>query len=242
MRFCSNCGSKIQEGMRFCPECGNALKVQKKEVSREINNSEIQSFASPQRTASTCPCCGAPVNPMSSRCDSCGTELYHTVGASACKELCDRLDQIEASRPKESLLSFVSGLANTALNKKKLAPTDQQKIELISSFIVPNTKVDIMEFLFLAKSRIHSCNQFSSSTDEYVARVQEELAKVWTVKYEQTIEKAKIVLASDPDFRRFLEAQQSELYRSQNRCQYCGGKFKGLINKSCSNCGKPKDY
>ena len=29
---------------------------------------------------------------------------------------------------------------------------------------------------------------------------------------------------------------------TNNLCQYCGGEFKGLFKKVCSNCGKPKDY
>lgn len=31
-------------------------------------------------------------------------------------------------------------------------------------------------------------------------------------------------------------------FRSNGLCQYCGGTFKGVIKKICSNCGKPKDY
>ena len=38
------------------------------------------------------------------------------------------------------------------------------------------------------------------------------------------------------------EQAQKETYRKQNLCQYCGGKFKGLFNKQCRNCGKKKDY
>jgi hypothetical protein len=38
------------------------------------------------------------------------------------------------------------------------------------------------------------------------------------------------------------EQSQKEAYRRQNLCQYCGGKFKGLFNKQCRNCGKKKDY
>lgn len=38
-----------------------------------------------------------------------------------------------------------------------------------------------------------------------------------------------------------LEKKRSE-YRSQGVCQYCGGAFKGLFSKKCSNCGKEKDY
>ena len=48
-------------------------------------------------------------------------------------------------------------------------------------------------------------------------------------------------------FRQIVENKQkaSELrsqYRSQERCQYCGGEFKGLLCKKCSKCGKFKDY
>ncbi len=203
---------------------------------------EKQPSSLPERVSVNCPNCGAPVDSMASRCKSCGSELFLKTQASACRELCNRLDRIEASRPKETLVSFVTGLANTALKKNKLTPTDQQKIELISNFVIPNTKADIMEFLFLAKTRIESCKKFSSSTDEYVAMVQRELYNVWTIKYEQTIEKAKIVLSDDQDFRRFFVKQLRENYRNENRCQYCGGNFKGLINRICSKCGRPKDY
>ena len=43
-----------------------------------------------------------------------------------------------------------------------------------------------------------------------------------------------------------LQAQatliQQRNYRSQNRCQYCGGDFKGIFSKICVHCGKSKDY
>ena len=36
--------------------------------------------------------------------------------------------------------------------------------------------------------------------------------------------------------------QRKNDYRSQKLCQHCGGKFKGLFKKVCSNCGRSKDY
>lgn len=30
--------------------------------------------------------------------------------------------------------------------------------------------------------------------------------------------------------------------KAQELCQHCGGTFKGLFNKVCTQCGKPKDY
>lgn len=32
------------------------------------------------------------------------------------------------------------------------------------------------------------------------------------------------------------------LRRADGVCLYCGGTFKGLFKKVCSNCGKPKNY
>lgn len=38
------------------------------------------------------------------------------------------------------------------------------------------------------------------------------------------------------------ENQQRTIYRTNKRCQYCGGKFKGIFSKTCANCGRKKDY
>ena len=37
-------------------------------------------------------------------------------------------------------------------------------------------------------------------------------------------------------------AEQRAQLRSQNLCQYCGGTFKGMFTKKCTNCGREKDY
>ncbi len=36
--------------------------------------------------------------------------------------------------------------------------------------------------------------------------------------------------------------QKQKEYRASGRCQHCGGTFKGLFTKTCSSCGKKKDY
>ena len=38
------------------------------------------------------------------------------------------------------------------------------------------------------------------------------------------------------------QARQIDWRKANNRCQHCGGTFKGLFSSKCSNCGKPKDY
>ena len=41
--------------------------------------------------------------------------------------------------------------------------------------------------------------------------------------------------------RKRLE-KHMEQYRNAGVCQYCGGSFKGFFTKTCTKCGKKKDY
>jgi len=53
-------------------------------------------------------------------------------------------------------------------------------------------------------------------------------------------------LENSCSFSEWLENEKAEKlkekYKSEKRCQHCGGKFHGIINKICSACKKPKDY
>ena len=48
------------------------------------------------------------------------------------------------------------------------------------------------------------------------------------------------------EYKKKKHELQVKEYRAYNRknykCQYCGGSFRGIVNKVCSVCGKPKDY
>ena len=109
--------------------------------------------------------------------------------------------------------------------------------------VVPNTKTDIIEFLLLAETRINTCKQMAlKSRDDYVVNVQRQLEEVWKAKRDQTLTKADIMLGSDPDYRNVKSSISASIYKEAGLCPYCGGKFKGMLKKVCSSCGKPKDY
>ena len=38
------------------------------------------------------------------------------------------------------------------------------------------------------------------------------------------------------------QVQRSASWMSAGKCKHCGGNFKGLFEKKCAACGKPKDY
>jgi len=37
-------------------------------------------------------------------------------------------------------------------------------------------------------------------------------------------------------------ARKAIRFRRDGLCQHCGGSFKGLFTKTCTKCGKKKDY
>ena len=50
----------------------------------------------------------------------------------------------------------------------------------------------------------------------------------------------------DDSVNKIIESHKNKIktdnFIANNLCQHCGGPFKGLFKKVCSNCGKPKDY
>ena len=50
----------------------------------------------------------------------------------------------------------------------------------------------------------------------------------------------KIVYSGTPYLSAAL--QQNAHWRRKRLCQHCGGMFEGLLSKTCSVCGRPKDY
>lgn len=57
-----------------------------------------------------------------------------------------------------------------------------------------------------------------------------------------TFEEEKIIARKKLQEEKMQIQKEMRIRRQNNVCQYCGGAFKGLIFKSCSICGTPKDY
>ena len=72
--------------------------------------------------------------------------------------------------------------------------------------------------------------------EEEAKRIEEERRRIAEAK--RVAEAKKI----EEERWRIAEAKRKEEFRANKVCQYCGGKFKGLFRKSCSQCGKEKDY
>ena len=59
-KFCTNCGSQVNEGAKFCPNCGNSIG--------STNDSET-------RQKKFCTNCGSQLNEGSKFCSNCGNSI-----------------------------------------------------------------------------------------------------------------------------------------------------------------------
>lgn len=126
MKYCKECGAKLEGDEKFCPECG--MKIEE-DTSRQTNyEGEIQK----------CPNCGEVLNSFTPVCPSCGFELRNAKSSSGVTEFVKKLQEIES---------------NGMFNGRKIQD-EAQKISMIRNFPIPNTKEDLYEFLVLSKSNI----------------------------------------------------------------------------------------
>lgn len=183
MAFCSNCGQQLVDGAKFCLVCGTRVNT-----ATECYEDQRKSVY--EGTIHKCPNCGDILDAYESVCESCGYERRGTKATSSIQELARKLQEIEAQRPFDDK-SSKARLAG------RLSKTDEQKIDLIRNFSIPNNKEDIMEFAVLAASNIdvESFSGIGKTVSQNVANVA--ISNAWMAKLEQAYQKAKLVFEND---------------------------------------------
>ena len=197
MAYCVQCGAQLVEGAKFCQKCGSSVHG-----GNTYSSQRQQEFAG---KVYKCPQCGEVINSFVMNCPSCGYELRGKKASSAVKEFALKLEAIESKREYEK----PRGLFITAAALQRISKTDEQKISLIKSFAVPNSKEDILEFMILATSSINLA--VYDTTNGYVFKSDKELNAAWLSKVEQVYEKARRSYSSDNTF--------SEIEYLYKKCQ-----------------------
>ena len=139
MVFCSKCGKQLNEDDLYCSECGMPVSMCNNH-RKAVYEGEIHK----------CPNCGEAVNSFVANCPTCGHEFRGANSSTSVREFAARIDEIEMSRPAKSF-SFKKVFED----QNEISETDRRKIALIRSFVIPNTKEDLFEFLVLASSNIN---------------------------------------------------------------------------------------
>ena len=199
MAFCTNCGHQLKDGNKFCTFCGAKTNVSddKKTTRETVFEGNLHK----------CPACGEILKSFTTKCPTCGHEFRDINATSSVKELSIKLAEIERNRPiihnnKASWLTINQ-------NRTIVDPVTTQKISLIESFPIPNSREDLFEFFIMASSNI---NPYRNSIMFPISASQQALSDAWKSKFEQAYQKAKISFYNDPEFNRF-----DEIYKTVNK-------------------------
>lgn len=154
-------------------------------------------------TIKKCPSCGAPVQSFNSKCSDCGHEFRNIEAVSYIKSLHSELQKGEEDeRSKER--SWAEKLDGELAVAKSVA--NRQK-SIISSFPVPNTKEDLLEFLAVASG------EASKKLGFFIASAHPDaiLKNAWLSKCEQIINKSRLTFKDDKKTLEEIESYANQL-------------------------------
>lgn len=204
--FCSNCGTKLNEGAKFCHGCGSAVGAsQAPATPPSIPHTPAATNSEERRQEYVgkilkCPNCGATITETTAICPDCGIQITGRAAVSSIQAFKEQLMAIENTR--KGGLGGVFGVYAPA-NK-----SDIQKLSLIRNFPIPNSIDDCLEFMMLAIANIDvslSKNTFANRINsngqvETGATIGRTISNAWVAKMEQVYRKAEIVFPNDPAF------------------------------------------
>jgi hypothetical protein len=165
-----------------------------------------------------CPSCGAPTESFNTKCQECGHEFRDIQAAKSVKELSNQLENAAQKIRKER--------ENLEVTKENRFLRDPNKVareiaisqaSIISSFPVPNTKEDILEFLSIALPEAKK-KPNDIGDPRIVLDGSDVLKNTWLAKCEQVIMKAKFSMKDDKKSMEEIEyyANQLAIHQQQN--------------------------
>lgn len=163
--------------------------------------------------AKFCANCGKAVNALQNETNSQRKTVY-SGELHKCPNCGERLDSFVTTCPGcgyELRGSKVTSVVNELAQKLESTASNEQKIDLIRNFYIPNTKEDILEFFILATSNMN--------VDGYDV-------EAWHVKLEQAYQKARLSFGNTPEFQHL-----SQLYNNAKK-QQSSKSFVRSITKS----------
>jgi Zn finger protein HypA/HybF involved in hydrogenase expression len=163
-----------------------------------------------------CPSCGAPSQSFATKCPDCGHEFRNIDSSNSIKDLIKQLDDAEVrARNTKSGGGLVGGLMSmidgeTVIEKRIY----ESKSCVISTFPVPNTKEDILEFLALSVSQVNSIKigaliKFAGTSGTYGYKIT--FRNAWLSIANKVIMKARFSMKDDKKTLEEIMAYAKEL-------------------------------
>ena len=180
------------------------LHLAQKAMNQSIPPVPVQTQQTPvpsnkEGSLKKCPSCGAPTQAFATKCPECGHEFRGIQTSGSVQKLFETLNELEGQRQSDSIGGMVGEFIGKGFGIGGGNKMDQKKKEAISSFPVPNTKEDILEFLSLAfpKAKKISIGFFESHSDRFEKEKFNSFVPVWKSKCEQVIMKARFSMKND---------------------------------------------
>ena len=234
--FCQNCGNQLADGAKFCSNCGTATgsvsgnsPSQRKEEYVGVVK-KCPSCGSPMQSMdAVCTSCGHSFT-KENTFDSIkefSSRLQEISAGTLTEDDKDRgntlylltyflwvllflLVLLVPIGYYLSLLGVPVILAAILLVMPPITTQEQQKIDYITAFPIPNEKESIIEFMMLTKSFIKDVlfiSLFFSTDSKRTKRMN----KVWKKKFQQASAKAKMLLKDDPDSMEKIALMEAEI-------------------------------
>ena len=159
-----------------------------------------------------CPNCGAEVLGGSAVCTECGYTFSNVAANSSVERLQDKLD--EFNRRQENRAdnrSVLGGLAHNIGKAYGMDGTSKHKMDIISTFPVPNTRADLLEFLTMLQSKAKSTGPRNGQNFSK----EENLSYAYWLLYTNCINKAKLSFKNDKDFEPYFALYEKELQKTK---------------------------
>lgn len=200
IRKCPSCGTEVPAFAVTCPSCGHELNRDKVDKSVKEFFDKLADYSTGYESAS---------DEKKAEKSTVGRNtlflLAPIIAWFGCLLLLPDFEDIYDNPKLAAIILFILALSFIFFGliiKSPLTQQQKQKRNLIETFIVPNNKESVIEFLLLSCSQIQTGSNPITKEGKNVSLWN----KVWKTKIKQTIAKSNILFASDKDAQEKVKA------------------------------------
>ena len=165
-----------------------------------------------------CPNCGAQVKGGSAVCTECGYAFSNVSANGSAEKLQAKLDEFNRRQEQRAdsrgvASSLMHGIGTAFGGDIK---TYKAKMDIISTFPVPNTRADLLEFLTMLQARANATGPRNGMGSANM----EDLSYAYWLLYTNCINKAKLSFPNDNDFQYYFQTYEKQLQKTKGIIGY----------------------
>ena len=164
-----------------------------------------------------CPSCGAQAIGGSAVCSECGYTFSNVAATRSVERLQEKLDEFNRRQEERfDKRSISSALVHFFGKAYGIDNPFKSKMDIISTFPVPNTRADLLDFLTMLQAR---ANSTGPRNGQNISK-KEDLSYAYWLLYTNCINKAKLSFSKDKDFGPYFSMYDEELQKTKGILGY----------------------